>query len=285
MNCKTASEHISAWLDNEVDAGLYQDLKNHYESCENCRARMEFEKYSKNLVHTRIEHHPMPVEVRNRIHAALEQEPKSFSPWRALKNLFRVKPVPAWGMALAAMALVVMVTVFLHRPATQDLSQNWMFASARNCYEHNSQPLTGYDFTEEDLSQIAKGINDSHKRDFQVAFPAVQPVDFKIHGCKYCELGGKPSIYLALKEQGHHVAVEIINGEKENMPGAKAHSVRGEKYFVASSGKLNQILWKKNNLIYVVTSDLPEEKLSRLVTPELITLQRADQPDTSVQLL
>jgi anti-sigma factor (TIGR02949 family) len=285
MNCKTASEHISAWLDNEVDAGLYQELKNHYESCENCRARMKFEEYSKNLVHTKIERHPMPVEVRNKIHAALEQESKLFSPWKVLKNLFSTRPAPVWGMVLAAVALVVMVTVFRHHPAPQDLSQNWMFASARHCYEHNSQPLTGYDFTEEDLGLIAKRINDSHKRDFQVAFPAVQPVDFKIHGCKYCELGGKPSIYLALKEQGHHVAVEIINGEKEVLPRAEPHSIRGEKYFVASSGNLNQILWKKNNLIYVVTSDLPEEKLARLVTPELITLQKSSPLETTGQLL
>ncbi len=285
MNCKTASEHISAWLDNEIAPELHRELQDHYETCEKCQARVKFEGYSKSLVKSKLSHTPMPAELKTRIHAALEKESQRLTLWAFIKNYFKNKPVSAWGFSFATLVLVIMVTIMMPRPMEKDLSQNWIFASARDCYEHNSKPLTGYDFTEEDPALIVKGINDSHKRNFQVAFPAFQPADFKIHGCKYCELAGKPSIYLALKEDGHHVAIEIIPGTHENIPRGKPHRVNGETYLFASTGELNQLLWKKNNLVYVVTSDLPEEKLSKLITPELITYRPENETAHLAHLL
>jgi len=72
LECKHVWEHISEYLDHQLDAGLLKDIENHLENCEVCSAILDSTRNI--LVLTADDRtYELPVGYRERLHKRLEQ--------------------------------------------------------------------------------------------------------------------------------------------------------------------------------------------------------------------
>jgi len=263
MNCEMVAKQLSAWLDKKLEPTQQEAISAHMHECLECRKVM-FEKYTMNTLRAKTERVPAPSALKSRIIEQLDAVPLPLLFWKKFTNMFKLSPVP---IVVASACLVLVVYLFspmLH--AQPEVVSNWWVAQAAlSCHEHNSAPLTGYDYTEADPSVIVQKVNSSQKRDFQVAFPSIDTSTFAVHGCRFCDLGEKPSVYLAMNREGHDISLEIVDAKDISLPKAKTYEVDGVKYLKATGNNHTILIWKSADLLYVMTSDLPENKLTSII--------------------
>ena len=72
MNCKKIVLELSDYLDGELNAGARADLERHLEHCDDCRVVVDTTKKTIQIF-CNSEPVPLPTDVRDRLHAALEK--------------------------------------------------------------------------------------------------------------------------------------------------------------------------------------------------------------------
>lgn len=70
MNCKKVINELSSYLDSALDASVRADLEQHLAGCEDCRLVVDTTRKTIQIF-CNAEPVPLPVEVRDRLHAAL----------------------------------------------------------------------------------------------------------------------------------------------------------------------------------------------------------------------
>jgi hypothetical protein len=263
MNCEMVTKQLSAWIDKKLEPTQQQAISAHINECLECRKAM-FEKYTINTLRAKTERVSAPSALKSRIVEQIDSIPLPYLFWKKFTGLFKLSPVPI----VVATACLVLI-VYLFSPmlyAKPEVVSNWWVAQAAlSCHEHNSAPLTGYDYTEVDPTVLVQKVNNSQKRDFQVALPSIDTSTYAIHGCRFCALGEKPSVYLSMNREGHDISLEIVNAKDISIPKAKTYEIEGVQYLKASGNNHNILIWKNADLLYVMTSDLPEDKLTSII--------------------
>jgi len=72
LNCQKVVRELSGYLDGELDAGARADLERHLEHCDDCRLVVDTTKKTIQIF-CNSEPVPLPADVRDRLHAALEK--------------------------------------------------------------------------------------------------------------------------------------------------------------------------------------------------------------------
>lgn len=72
MNCRGVIRELSDYLDGELDANARNELERHMEHCEDCRLVVDTTKKTIQIF-CKSEPVPLPEDVRERLHAALEK--------------------------------------------------------------------------------------------------------------------------------------------------------------------------------------------------------------------
>ena len=72
MNCRGVIRELSDYLDGELDSSARAELERHLERCEDCRLVVDTTRKTVQIF-CNSEPVPLPSEVRDRLHAALEK--------------------------------------------------------------------------------------------------------------------------------------------------------------------------------------------------------------------
>ncbi len=72
MNCRSVVRELSNYLDGELDAGLVAEVERHLNHCEDCRVVVDTTKKTIEIFCNSTPL-PLPEDVRNRLHQALEK--------------------------------------------------------------------------------------------------------------------------------------------------------------------------------------------------------------------
>ena len=116
MDCKEASEYISAIIDGQIENTIKPRLNEHLKRCSGCRNEFELERLTKHVIKYNVGRVKAPQSLASLISTQLQQEAaaeKTKSSW--LGNLFIL---PTWKTALAvsgALALILILTLIPSR--------------------------------------------------------------------------------------------------------------------------------------------------------------------------
>jgi hypothetical protein len=262
MNCDMVVQQINAWLDKQLEPTQQQAVSTHLHECLNCRQVM-FERYTIITLRAKTERIPAPSALKNHVVEQIDSIPLPILFWKKFTSLFKLGPVP---IVVASACLVLMFYFFspMLRSQPEVVSDWWVAQAALSCHEQNTALLTGYDYTDAEPAILEKKLNSAQKRDFPVALPSIDTSTFAIRGCRFCELGEKPSVFLAMHREGHDISLEIVNAKDITLPKAKTYEIEGVRYLKATGNNHNILIWKNADLLYVMTSDLPENKLTAI---------------------
>ena len=189
----------------------------------------------------------VPLALKLRVKEALgsqEIAPRRW-PWLSYPRL-----VPA----AAAFLLIVGIT------STVRQSQSMVLEQAQRSYQAE-MPM---DITGSDCGSIASWFRG------RVDFPVHAPVlggGATCQGGRLVNVGERPAAYLLYRgPTGHRVALLVFDPRDQAFDGPQRRVINGREIYIGSGPGISTATYRDRGLGYVVTADLDEEALTRLVT-------------------
>lgn len=251
MNCSEAQAVLPAYGDGEVAEVDRGELERHLGTCAACATQSRLQSRFKAAVRAHLPRPPVPQELRVRLRAVLSA--REIAPRRWLWTSY-----PRLVPAGVAVVLLVAIT------GTVRHSQSMVVAQAQRSY----QAELPMDIVGSDCRSIASWFRG--RVDFPVPPPAL--AEGSCQGGRLVNVRERPAAYIVTRARdGHRVAYLVFDPRDEAIDAPQRRYVNGREVYFGSSPGLVTAAYHDRGLGYVVTSDLDEESLTRLVTASFTT--------------
>jgi anti-sigma factor RsiW len=250
MTCAEADTLLSPYGDGELAGAERARIEGHLATCAACASRGRLQARFKAAVRAHLPRPPVPPALRVRIGAVLgarEIAPRRWV-WASYPRL-----VPA---AVAAVLLVAIT-------GTVRRSQSMVLQQAQRSY----QAELPMDITGADCRSIASWFRG--RVDFPV--PPPSPAD-GCQGGRLVNVRERPAAYIVMRgHDGHRVAYLVFDPRDESIEAPDRRLVNGREIYFGSGPGISTAAYHDRGLGYVVTADLDEDSLTRLVTASFTT--------------
>jgi anti-sigma factor RsiW len=246
MNCAEAETVLTAYGDGELAGSEREKLERHLGGCAACGARSRLQARFKAAVRAHLPRPPVPQAFRVRLGAVLGS--REIAPRRWLW-VTHPRLVPA---AVAAVMLIAITGTVRH-------SQSMVLQQAQRTY----QAELPMDITGSDCSSIVSWFRG------RVDFPVPPPrlADGSCQGGRLVNVRERPAAYIVARgRDGHRVAYLVFDPRDESIDAPDRRFVNGREIYLGSAPGITTAAYHDRGLGYVVTSDLDEDSLTRLVT-------------------
>jgi anti-sigma factor RsiW len=251
VTCSEAEAVLPAYGDGEIAEVDRGQIERHLAECAACGTRSRIQARFKAAVRAHLPRPPVPQDLRVRVRAALGAQPIAPRRW-----LWQTHPrfVPA---AVAAVLLVAITGTVRH-------SQSMVLQQAQRSY----QAELPMDITGTDCRSIASWFRG--RVDFPVPPPAL--ADGSCQGGRLVNVRERPAAYIVTRgRDGHRIAFLVFDPRDEAIDAPDRRYVNGREVYFGTGPGISTAAYHDRGLGYVVTSDLDEESLTRLVTASFTT--------------
>lgn len=245
MTCVEADSLVQAYVDGELSGPDGAAFDRHVAGCEACGRACRLQSRFKAAIRAHLPRPPVPPELRVRLKEALSDQPIAPRRWLTPARL-----VPA---AAAAM-LLVGISASVRR------SHSLVMQQAQRSYQ-TELPM---DVVGTDCGTIASWFRG--RVDFQVHAPMLGG-KATCEGGRLVNVGDRHAAYLVYKDdKGHRVAFLVFDPRDESLEAPNRRVVNGREIYLNGGPGISTAAYRDRGLGYVVTSDLDEDSLTRLVT-------------------
>jgi anti-sigma factor (TIGR02949 family) len=249
MDCSEAERSLDPWIDGELSPADARDLQLHLDGCPRCREAADRQAEDRRALRRclRGAHACAPPELRLRIVRALEAERR---PWwrRALT------PVPLGAMAAccAGMALVLVL-----RAGADPLADEAVTRHVRDL----PLEITAASVGPESIPAWFSG-----KLDFNPRPPRFAEPEVRLVGARLSHIHDHPAAYIRYELPRGRLGLFILE-DREHRFGEHGRTVRigPHEFRVLNARGYNIAVWRRNEIVYSLVSDLDEEQLAQLV--------------------
>ena len=247
MNCGEASATVQAYVDGELDGVDRESVERHLVACSNCSGRVRLQTRFRAAVRAHLHRPEVPFTLRRRVEEALSSQPIAPRRWPGWLSMSRVVP------AAAALFLIVAITTTVRQRNSLVLQQ------AENAY-HTELPM---DITGSDCGSIASWFRG--RLEFPVHAPALGG-GATCQGGRLVNVGERPAAYLVYRvSDGHRVTFLVFDPRDQPFESRQRRVVNGREIYLGSGPGISTAAYRDRGLGYVVTSDMDEDTLARLV--------------------
>jgi anti-sigma factor RsiW len=250
MTCSELERSIDAFLDGEFDERERAEAEAHLAACERCRQVVAREAHVHTTVRAKLREAMgaaapagrAPAALRDRVERSLREERRPL--WRRA-----LSPLPIATMAAcAAGALVVLAS----HPGNQALLDD----AIKN--HHRGLPL---EVTAADMSGWFV-----NKLDFRPSLPHFSAASVRVEGARLSNLREWPAAYVRYRLPHGQAGLFIVDdpGRRFDAPGREV-KIGHELVRLASARGYNVAVWRQDEIVYSLVSDLDEEALFQLV--------------------
>ncbi len=255
MDCAELVRTLDAYLDGELASREEAEAADHIAGCGACRELVEDQGRVRSALRKRLKaamgpgsgSGRAPDALRQRIHLALVQEKKPL-----LRRV--VAPVPLAALAAcAAGALVVFASHGRPDPLVEE--------SVRKHTRDLPLEVTAAAMGPESVAGWFAG-----KLDFNAAPPQFRGADVRMVGARLSNIQDRPAAYVRYDLPRGHLGLFILDdpdrrfGEVGRVVQVGPSTVR-----LINARGFNVAVWRRNEIVYSLVSDLDEDDLARLV--------------------
>jgi len=246
VTCGEAEAVLPAYCDGEIAEVDRGQIERHLATCAACTARSRMQARFKAAVRAHLPRPPVPQELRVRVRAALGAQQIAPRRWFWVTH---PRLVPA---GVAAVLLIAITGTVRH-------SQSMVLQQAQRSY----QAELPMDVTGTDCRSIASWFRG--RVDFPVPPPAL--AEGSCQGGRLVNVRERPAAYIVTRgRDGHRVAYLVFDPRDEAIEAPDRRYVNGREVFFGTGPGISTAAYHDRGLGYVVTSDLDEDSLTRLVT-------------------
>ncbi len=240
MNCQSARELISPFIDDELEAARRAEVEQHINSCVNC-AEIHFE-YSqlRSRVRADAPYYSAPEELQSRIVSALEHG--------AMKT---ERPRPAWSwMALAAAAgfLLALSIVFVQQFAAARTAPDLLARELVASHVRSLMPGHLFDVRSTDQHTVKPWF--AGKIDFSPKVKTLTGEGYELIGGRLDYVDNRPVAALVYQRRQHLINLFVW----------PASAAQPKSLALAWNG-FNLVRWQDSGLVYWAVSDLNMQEL------------------------
>jgi anti-sigma factor (TIGR02949 family) len=247
MNCNDAEAFRQAFIDGELAGVDREAVERHLSGCAGCMRAARLEGRFKAAVRAHLARPEVPFALRQRLQVALAAQPIAPRRW------------PAWISARALVPAAAAVLLIVGITGTVRRSHSAVLEQAERSY-HTELPM---DIAGSDCDSISSWF---HGRvDFPVRAPALGNATCK--GGRLVNVGERPAAYIVYQVTGgHRVTSLVFDARDQAFEQNERRVVNGREIYLGSGPGVSTAAYRDRGLGYVVTSDLDEDALTRLVT-------------------
>jgi len=250
MNCKEVNKYLDAYIDEELEAGLMLKVEEHLESCQGCGS---------------------VVLVKRKLKRSLSELGKTPAPDHLRRNIVSLSRRRQRGRALltyaaaplAAAAALVIILVF---PSEQQ----------------SDQPL----------AEVVEDVVNRHVRELPMEVQGPDPalaaswfrgkVDFPVRpsrlnlkkahfqGARLSNVQSHQAAHMTYTVDGHRVTVMIFNPNRTLITGGQPRNIGSKEVRLGRRNGFNVAVFFEGDMAYAISSDLPQERLVRLIADSSI---------------
>jgi anti-sigma factor RsiW len=247
LSCGEAEAFTQSYVDAEL-AGRDRDVyERHLRGCGPCREAARFAGRFKAAVRGHLPRRRVPSSLEQRIRSTLAAQPIAPRRWPWLTY-------PRMVPALAALGVLVAITGTVRNRHSVVLDQ------ARRTYQAEL-PL---DVVGPDCSSVSSWFRG--RVDFPVHAPHL-PAQITCQGGRLVSVEDHPAAYLVYQDpSGHRVSVLVFDPESSPIDAPNRRLVDGREIFYRRGPGISTAAYRDQGLGYVMTADLDEDSLTRLVS-------------------
>jgi anti-sigma factor RsiW len=255
MDCAELSRTLDAYLDGELAALEQAEADAHLVECPACRAIADAERRLRSALRSQLRSAfgagtpagCAPFELRERIHLALVHERRPL--WRRA-----LSPVPI--AALVACAAGVMVVLATHG-GTDPLVDEAVRKHTRDL----PLEVTAASIGPDSVAHWFAG-----KLDFNAAPPQFHRAEVRLVGARLSHIQDRPAAYVRYDLPRGHLGLFILDDPDRRFPevGRVVHAGPATVRLINARG-FNVAVWRRNEIVYSLVSDLDEDDLAKLV--------------------
>jgi len=253
MDCSELERALDAWLDGELDRPEEVEAERHVAGCEPCRAIAERARTLRKALRAKLREAmgpaltPAPQDLRQRIHLALVRERRPL--WRRA-----LSPLPiAAAVACAAGVMVVLAT----HAGTDPLVEEAVAKHTRDLPLEVTAASVGPD-------SVARWF--AGKLDFNAAPPRFPAGDVRLVGARLSNIQDQPAAYVRYDLPSGHLGLFILDDPHRRFAVAgRAVQVGPATVHLMNARGFNVAVWRRNEIVYSLVSDLDEADLARLL--------------------
>jgi anti-sigma factor RsiW len=247
VTCAEVDTCVQTYVDGELAGVDREGVERHLVGCPACAGRVRLEARFKAAVRAHLPRPAVPAALRLRIEQTLASQPIAPLRWPWLSY-------PRLVPAAAALVLLVAIT------GTVRQSQSGLLEQAQRSYRAE-MPM---DITGSDCGSIASWFRG--RLDFSMHAPALGG-GATCQGGRLVNVGVHPAAYLIYRNPtGHRVAFLVFDPRDQSLEAPTRRVVNGREIYVDAGPGISTATYRDRGLGYVVTSDIDEDALTRLVT-------------------
>jgi anti-sigma factor RsiW len=247
MTCAEVDTVVQTYVDGELAGVDREAVERHLVGCTACAGRVRLEARFKAAVRAHLPRPLVPLALKLRVDQTLASQPIAPLRWPWLSY-------PRFVPAAVALVLLIGITAKVRESRSMVLEQ------AQRSYRAE-MPM---DVTGSDCGSIASWFRG--RVDFSVHAPALGG-GATCQGGRLVNVGVRPAAYLIYRNQtGHRVAFLVFDPRDQAFEAPERRVVNGREIYVEAGPGISTATYRDRGLGYVVTSDMDEEALTRLVT-------------------
>ncbi len=249
MDCTELQRSIDAYLDGEFDDRERAEAEAHLAGCERCRASAERQASARDALRAKLREAMgsqsaagrAPAHLRERVEASLARRRRPL--WRRV-----FAPIPAATLAACAGAVLVLLSHTGDAALVEEAIR----------VHHRSLPL------EVDAAAMPGWF--AGKLDFHPALPHFADADARVEGARLSNLREWPAAYVRYQLPKGQAGLFIVDDPdgRFDAPGREVH-VGPQVVRVVNARGYNVAVWRKDEIVYSLVSDLDEDALFQLV--------------------
>ena len=249
MNCAEATATSQAYVDGELDGVDRESVERHLVACATCSGRVRLQTRFRAAVRAHLHRPEVPFTLRRRVEESLASQPIAPRRWPVWLSMSRVVP------AAAALFLIVAITGTVRRSNSMVLQQ-----AASTFTSTINLPM---DITGSDCGSIASWFRG--RLEFPVHAPALGG-GATCQGGRLVNVGERPAAYLVYRvSDGHRVTFLVFDPRDQAFESRERRVVNGREIYLGTGPGISTAAYRDRGLGYVVTSDMDEDTLARLV--------------------
>jgi anti-sigma factor RsiW len=247
MTCHEAEAFGQTYVDGELAGVDREAVERHLVGCAACMRRVRLEGRFKAAVRAHLPRPEVPFVLRQRLQVALVAQPIAPRRW------------PAWassgGLVPAAAAVLLLIGI----TGTVRRSNSAVLEQSQRSY-HTEMPM---DIVGSDCGSIASWFRG--RVDFPVRAPALGGATCQ--GGRLVNVGERAAAYIVYQvSNGHRVTFLVFDPRDQAFEPDERRVVNGREIYLGTGTGVSTAAYRDRGVGYVVTADLDEESLTRLVT-------------------
>jgi len=245
VTCGEAASSVQAYVDGELAGIDREQVQRHLGTCQSCARSCVLLGRFKAAVRAHLPRPPVPSDLRQRLRFVLERAegmPGRRWAWSSYPRL-----VPA------AVAAVLLLGIMVNTRR-----QSAVLSQAQRTYQ-TEMPM---DIVGSDCGSISSWFRG--RVDFPVHAPAFSG-QASCRGGRLVNVGERMGAYVVYQSNGHRVTLLVFDPRDESIDAPHRRMVNGREILFDGGPGISTAVYRERGLSYVVTSDLDEDALTRLV--------------------